>query len=70
MFVIDSAREEIAVAEAILLGIPVVSISGSDCNINSIKYPIVANDVSIANLNLITGQIREAYKAGKAAKAE
>ena len=70
MFVIDSAREDIAVAEAILLGIPVISISGSDCNIDSIKYPLVANDVSIASLILITGQIREAYKTGKETKSE
>lgn len=65
MFVIDSAREEIAVAEALLLGIPVISISGSDCNIDSIKYPIVANDVSVASLKLITDEIKESYKSGK-----
>ena len=70
MFVIDSAREEIAVAEALLLGIPVISISGSDCNIDKIKYPVVANDVSLASLKLITGQIKAAYKEGKEDKAE
>ena len=65
MFVIDSSREDIAVAEALLLGIPVISISGSDCNIEEIKYPIVANDVSIASLTFVSNQIKEAYLSGK-----
>lgn len=70
MFVIDSGREEIAVAEAILLGIPVISISGSDCNIQTINYPIVSNDVSIRNLELLTNEIGASYKEGKENKEE
>ena len=65
MFVIDSDREDIAVAEALLLNIPVISISGSDCNIEKITYPIVANDVSVASITLLTKEIKESYLAGK-----
>lgn len=44
MFVIDPKAEEIAVTEARLLDIPVVAIANTDCNIEKVDYPIVAND--------------------------
>ncbi|HEC30409.1 MAG TPA: 30S ribosomal protein S2, partial [Candidatus Yonathbacteria bacterium] len=46
LFVIDSEAESIAVKEADSTGIPIVSLSGSDCNIKKIDYPVPANDSS------------------------
>ncbi len=65
-FVIDSGAEKIAVKEAKDKGIPVVSLSGSDCNIKGINYPIPANDASRSSITFFINQITEAYKAGKA----
>ncbi len=65
-FVIDSGSEKIATKEAKDKGISVVSLSGSDCNIKGIEYPIPANDASRSSITFFINQITEAYKAGKA----
>ena len=44
LFVIDTNKEEIAVAEARKLGIPVVAILDSNSNPDGIAYPIPGND--------------------------
>lgn len=44
MFVIDTNKESIAIAEAKTLGIPVVAILDSNCNPDGIQYPIPGND--------------------------
>ena len=44
VFVIDTNKEAIAVAEAKKLGIPVVAILDSNCNPDGIAYPIPGND--------------------------
>ncbi len=66
--VIDSKREHIAVAEARFLGIPVVSISGSDCNLREITYPFPANDSSKASIEFFLKEIAAAFKEGELVK--
>lgn len=44
MFVIDTNKEQIAIAEANRLGIPVVAILDSNCDPAGITYPIPGND--------------------------
>jgi len=44
MFVIDTNKEAIAIQEAKRLGIPVVAIVDSNCDPDSIDYPIPGND--------------------------
>jgi len=44
LFVIDTNKEAIAVAEAKKLGIPVTAILDSNCNPDGIAYPIPGND--------------------------
>ena len=44
LFVIDTNKEQIAVAEAQKLGIPVVAILDSNSNPDGIAYPIPGND--------------------------
>jgi len=44
MFVIDTNKESIAIAEARKLGMPVVAIVDSNCDPDGITYPIPGND--------------------------
>jgi len=63
IFVVDSGAESIAVKEAVGTGIPIVSLSGSDCNIKGIDYPIPANDASRSSITFFVGEIVAAYKS-------
>ena len=64
LFVIDPKKEAIAVKEAQVIGIPVIALANSDCNIKEIKYPIPANDSSLASIKFFTERIVRAYKKG------
>lgn len=46
VIIVDSKDEHIAAAEAIQMGVDVISIVNTDTNITGIKYPILANDRS------------------------
>ncbi len=61
IFVVDPKKEKTAVKEAQDMGIVVVSIAGSDCNIKSIDYPIVGNDSSQTSIQYLTNEITKAY---------
>ncbi|OGD68155.1 30S ribosomal protein S2 [Candidatus Campbellbacteria bacterium RIFCSPLOWO2_02_FULL_35_11] len=65
LFVVDPKKEEIAVKEAIEIGIPVIAVANSDCNIKNIKYPIAANDSAMASIKFFTDEIVKAYGEGK-----
>ncbi len=68
LFVIDPKKENIAVSEAKKVGIPVIALANTDCNIKEIDYPIVANDASVSSISFFVSEIVKAYKAGKVAK--
>ncbi len=68
MFVIDSKKEHIAVTEAQKVGIPVISLCGSDCNIKDVEYPIPGNDASVSSITFFLSEIVNAYKQGRTAK--
>jgi small subunit ribosomal protein S2 len=65
IFVVDSKKEHIVVAEAKDKNIPVIALSGSDCDVTGIAYPIVANDSAIASVAFFSNKISEAYAEGK-----
>ncbi|MCX6715810.1 MAG: 30S ribosomal protein S2 [Candidatus Taylorbacteria bacterium] len=44
---------------------PVVSLAGSDCNINGITHPIVGNDSSKTSIQFFIDEIVKAYQDGK-----
>lgn len=54
LFVVDTRREKIAVAEARKIGIPVVAMVDSTSDPDVIDYPIAANDDAIKSISLIT----------------
>ncbi|MSR77464.1 MAG: 30S ribosomal protein S2 [Candidatus Omnitrophica bacterium] len=65
LFVIDSKKEEIAIKEAVKLGIPVVSVIDTNCNPDPIDYPIPGNDDAIRAIKLICGVVSQALKEGR-----
>ncbi len=67
MFVVDAPREDIAIAEAKKLGIPVIGIADTNADPERIDYPIPANDDAIKAVTVITNVIADAAKAGKQA---
>jgi len=64
LFIVDSRAESIAVAEAGKIGIPVVSLSNSDCDLSPIAYPVVGNDSARSSIAFFVEEIRDAYKEG------
>ena len=65
LFVVDTKKEHIAVAEANRLGIPVVAILDTNCNPDVIDYPIPGNDDAIRSITLITRLIGDAVMEGR-----
>ena len=55
--VVDAEEEAIAVEEAIKIGIPVISISNTDNNIEKIDFPILANDRSRSTIEFILKEL-------------
>ena len=54
MFVVDTRKEAIAIAEANKMNIPVVAIVDTNCNPDVINLPIPGNDDAIRAINLFT----------------
>ena len=65
LFVIDVARENIAVAEARRAGIPIVALADTDCDPTLIDWPIPGNDDAIRSIRLVTGQMADAVIEGR-----
>ncbi len=66
MFVIDPKKEKNAVKEAQDMGVPVIALAGSDCNLKEVNYPIVGNDASQTSIQFFINEITKAYSEGKA----
>lgn len=64
IFVVDADQEDIAVKEAAVGNIPIVSISNSDCNLSKITYPIPANDGSVRSISFVLENIIKAFEEG------
>jgi small subunit ribosomal protein S2 len=66
LFVIDPDREQIAVAEANRLKIPVVAVVDSNCDPDRIAYCVPGNDDAIRAIRLFCGAIAESILEGVA----
>lgn len=64
LYVVDIKKEEIAVAEARRLGIPVFAIVDTNCDPTTVDYVIPANDDAIKSIQLITKIIADAVIEG------
>ena len=65
LFIIDIGKEEIAVSEAVKVGIPIVALVDSDCNPDMIDYPIPGNDDAIRAIRLISARMSDAIIEGQ-----
>jgi small subunit ribosomal protein S2 len=65
MFVVDTNKEELAVKEANVLGIPVVAILDSNSDPSGIAFPVPANDDASRAIRLYCDSIASAVGAGR-----
>ena len=70
LFVIDSKNEEIAVAEARRLGIPVIAIVDTNCDPDVVDYIIPGNDDALRAIRLFASKISESVIEGQAVNKE
>ncbi len=69
IWVVDTKKEHLAVAEAHKLGIPVVAILDTNCDPDEVDYKIPGNDDAIRSIGLLTRVIADAAVAGLAARS-
>jgi small subunit ribosomal protein S2 len=65
LFIIDVRKEEIAVAEANRLGIPIVAVVDTNCSPEGIDYVIPGNDDALRAVRLFTSRISDAILEGQ-----
>jgi len=70
MFVIDTNKEELAIKEANVLGIPVIAILDSNSNPQGIAFPVPGNDDAARAIRLYCEAIANAASAGKTGGAQ
>ncbi len=68
VFIIDTVKEQIAVAECKRLNIPIVSLVDTNCDPDPVAYPIPSNDDAIRAIKLILGKMADAAAEGRAAR--
>jgi small subunit ribosomal protein S2 len=65
MFVIDANKEELAIKEANVLGIPVVAVLDSNVDPNGIAFPIPGNDDASRAVRLYCDAVAQAAMSGR-----
>jgi len=68
VFIIDTVKENIAVAECTRLNIPIVSLVDTNCDPDPVAYPIPSNDDAIRAIKLILSKMADAAIEGRAAR--
>lgn len=64
VFIVDTKKESIAVAEARKLNIPVFALVDTNCDPDLVDFPIPANDDAFKSINLIVSAIADAAIEG------
>jgi len=64
IFIVDSHLENLAVKEALSVGVPTVAIVDTNADPFLINYPIPANDDAVGSIKLIVGYIMDAWVEG------
>ena len=70
MFVIDTNKEELAVKEANVLGIPVVAILDSNSDPSGIAFPVPGNDDASRAIRLYCDAVAAAVNSGRTGEAQ
>jgi len=70
VFIIDTKKEKIAVAEANRLGIPIVGVVDTNCDPDVIDYPVPGNDDAIRAIRLFTRLVSDSVMEARATALE
>jgi small subunit ribosomal protein S2 len=65
MFVIDSSKEDIALAEAHKMKVPIVAVVDTNGDPDPVDYPIPGNDDAVRAIELFASKVAEAIVEGK-----
>ncbi|MDQ1703662.1 MAG: small subunit ribosomal protein, partial [Frankiaceae bacterium] len=69
VWIVDTKKEHIAIAEARKLNIPVIAILDTNCDPDEVDYPIPGNDDAIRAVSTLTRVIADAVAEGLIARA-
>ena len=64
IFIVDIGKEDIAVAEARRVKVPIVALVDTDCDPTLVDQPIPGNDDAIRSIRLVASRIADAYLEG------
>ena len=67
VFIVDPKKEEIAVKEAVKLGIPIIGLVDTNCNPELVDYPIPGNDDALKSIRFITSLLADSILEGRQA---
>lgn len=70
IFIVDTKKESIAVAEANKLGIPIFGVIDTNCDPDPIDFPVPANDDAFKSISLLVHTIADAVIEGKSGQVE
>lgn len=62
VFIIDSKKEHQALEEANKLGIKVIALTNTDCDINKVTHPIMCNEASVSVIKAFTEDMLNSLK--------
>ena len=65
IFIVDTRREKIALAEAKKLGLKIIAMVDTNCDPDGIDYPIPANDDAVRSIRLFASRIADLWMEGK-----
>lgn len=65
IFIIDTQKEKIALAEAKILGIKIIALVDTNCDPNGIDFPIPGNDDAIRSIKLFAQRIADVAIEGQ-----
>jgi small subunit ribosomal protein S2 len=65
VFIVDTVKEHLAVAEARRLGIPIVALADTNSDPTVVDYPVPSNDDAIRAIRLFARAIADAYLEGQ-----
>jgi small subunit ribosomal protein S2 len=67
MFIVDTRREHIAIAEAQALGVKTIGLTNSDCDLSKVDIAVPGNDAAAESIRFFVDEITAAYQAGRSA---
>ncbi|MCC6188499.1 MAG: 30S ribosomal protein S2 [Anaerolineales bacterium] len=70
IYVVDVRREDTAVHEANILGIPVIALVDTNCDPGGVDYVIPANDDAIRAIKLLTAKLADAVLEARAMRKD